>query len=207
MKLTGDDSMLILNACENVSFLATVLFIKNLIKIISYIIPAILVLVVSIDLSKAVMANSDADMKRAQKIATKRIIIALVIFFVPILVEASFNIIGDKAGSWTSCYNNATREKVNELAKTKADKEADKEKERQKTIEKTQKKQAEERSLREVSKTTQTTNSNGTSGTPSEVCSNCATSEKIAQTAELLAWPYNTSPTKKYQHNYPKYKH
>ena len=65
--------MLILNICEKASFLATVLFFKKLVHIISIILPIILVLFVTIDLAKAVMANDESQMKQAQHLLIKRI--------------------------------------------------------------------------------------------------------------------------------------
>lgn len=108
--------MFILNACTNASFLATVLFIKKLVKIISVIIPVLLVLFVTIDIAKAVVASDDNQIKKAQSIAIKRIIYALIIFFVPILVNAAFNILDNNGVEGLSCYNNAEDEVVEALA-------------------------------------------------------------------------------------------
>lgn len=122
------------SACESASFLATLLFIKNIIKIISYIVPAILILLVSIDITKAVIANSDDEIKRTQKLAIKRIIAALIIFFVPIVVEVSFNMLGDAGGTWKVCYDNASDEVVSGLVEAENAKLIQKEKDRQEMI-------------------------------------------------------------------------
>lgn len=128
--------MFILEAvCEDASFLATLLFIKNLVKIVSYVVPALLVLLITIDITKAVIANSDDDMKQAQKIAIKRIIAGLIIFFVPLIVETSFSLLGDKGTSWTSCYTNATNNVVDALVQAENERLIAKEADRKKLIE------------------------------------------------------------------------
>ncbi len=110
--------MLILtNSCEDVSFLGAVLFIKNLILIIAIIVPIILVVLLSLDLAKAIVAGDEEQMKNAQHHAFKRIIYALVIFFVPIVVNGVFTSLGANGVDSLDCYNNATSEKIAELEK------------------------------------------------------------------------------------------
>ena len=100
--------MFILDACSNVSVLGTILFIKKLVKIISIVVPVLLVLFVSIDFAKAVMASNDDDMKRAQSLAIKRIIAGLIIFFIPLIVDIAFTTLSDKGAAGLSCYENAS---------------------------------------------------------------------------------------------------
>lgn len=128
--------MLILeiSACDSFSVLGTVLFIKNIIKILSYIVPAILILLVSIDLARAVVANSDDDIKSIQKLAIKRLIAGLIVFFVPLIVETSFSLIENTGSSWTKCYNNATDDVVETLAKADKEKLVKEEKQRKALI-------------------------------------------------------------------------
>ena len=114
--------MLLLDSkiCMDASFLATVLFIKKIVGIIVILIPIALVLFVTIDLTKAVIANDDNQMKTAQKLAIKRIIYAAVIFLVPTLINATFNMLG-KEVEGLACYSNATEENVNTLTEAKKD--------------------------------------------------------------------------------------
>lgn len=109
--------MLILESsiCMNASFLATVLFIKKIIEIIIIIIPIALILLVTIDMAKAVMANDDNEIKKAQNLAIRRIIYAVVIFLVPTVIDATFNLLG-KEIEGLSCYSNATEENVDKLS-------------------------------------------------------------------------------------------
>ena len=65
----------------------------NLLKIF---IPIILIILGIIDLAKAVMANEEKEMKESQKRLIKRIIYALVVFFVISLVQLIFKSIPAK---------------------------------------------------------------------------------------------------------------
>lgn len=74
------------------SFTVTVV---NLLKIF---IPIILVIYGMIDLSKAVMANDDKVMKEAQTKLIKRIVYAIVIFFVVAVVQLVFGKLAEAGG-------------------------------------------------------------------------------------------------------------
>ena len=145
--------MYILDVCNDISILGVILFIKKLLSIISYIVPAILVLLITIDFTKAVMASNDDDIKKAQHLSIKRIIAGLIVFFVPLIVETSFSFLENVGTSWASCYNAATEEKVQSLMNEAKSIEEAKEKERQtgisKTLETRKKKQEEDKLLRE----------------------------------------------------------
>lgn len=181
--------MLILaSACESASFLATVLFIKKLVKVLSYIVPAILILLVSIDFAKAVIASNDDDIKRAQKLAIKRIIAGLIVFFIPLLVEASFNMLGNNGKTWLACYNNSTDAVVNALVKAENAKLIKNEKDRQEMIKAAKKsKEAERKKIDELREKARQNGGNSAAN---------ATAEKIAATAETAAWPLGTPKSK-----------
>ena len=118
------------SACESSSVVGTILFIKKIMKIISIVIPVILVLLLTIDFTKAVIANDENDMKQAQSMAIKRIIYALIVFFVPIIVDASFNLVG-RSFNTLKCYRNATDEKVKELRQKEQQEEEQRKREQQ----------------------------------------------------------------------------
>ena len=127
------DNMYILEVCNNLSTLGVILFIKKLLKIISIIVPVLLVLLVSIDFSKAVIASDDNEMKKVQSLAVKRILIALAVFFIPIIIETTFSLT-DKTSGWIGCYNNAEDSVVETLAQADKEKLIQKESERQALI-------------------------------------------------------------------------
>lgn len=130
---------MVLSVCTEASFLATVLFIKKLIKVLTIIVPVILILLLSVDIAKAVIAGNDEQIKKAQKLAIKRLIYALLVFFVPIIVNSCFKMLGNRGVEGLSCYNNADDDTVDLLVQAEKEKLSLKEDEIQKTIEEFQK--------------------------------------------------------------------
>ena len=79
-------------------------------------IPIILLLLGTIDLGKAVLSSEDKEVKAAQSRLIKRILYAVVIFFMTTIVSLVFNIVADYsdddslesgAKSWLTCWNAA----------------------------------------------------------------------------------------------------
>ena len=69
-----------------------------------------------LDLGKAVMASKEDEIKNAQKMLIKRAIYAVAIFFVVLIVNAVFNLVGGNTGdqeianetaSWKTCWDQA----------------------------------------------------------------------------------------------------
>lgn len=78
-------------------------FIGHIFRIIQIAIPIIIILMGSIDLVKAVVAQKDDEMKKAQSILIKRLIYGVIIFFVPMIASFIVNLVG---GNTTSpCLN------------------------------------------------------------------------------------------------------
>ena len=115
--------MFILEAsmCENASFLSTVYYIKNIIFIISIMIPIVLVVLLTLDLARAVVAGDENRMKEAQNHAIKRILYSVIIIVVPIVVNAVFTTLGKGGVDGLDCYNNATKEKIVKLIESCVD--------------------------------------------------------------------------------------
>lgn len=130
------------SACTDPSVLATILFIKKLIRILCVIAPAVLIVLLTIDIAKSVAAGDDNELKRAQKLSAKRIIYALIIFFIPILVNGVFGLLSSVKVAGSTCYTNATDEKIETLMNEQKDKEKAKQEEKEKDIEKTKEEQA-----------------------------------------------------------------
>lgn len=72
---------------------------KDVYLAIEIAIPALVVLLCTVDIARAVIAQDEKDMKAAQATAIKRVIIGLVIFFVPIVLDLIFNLIGVANGT------------------------------------------------------------------------------------------------------------
>ena len=129
------DNMFILetSACTSSSVLATILFIKKLTKVLSIIVPAILIVLLSIDFVKAVIASDDEQIKRAQKLALKRIVYGVVIFFIPMIVNVSFSLLDSKDVS-KSCFSNADDIVVSTLREAETQRIIEKQSERNELI-------------------------------------------------------------------------
>ena len=109
--------MLFLNACDTLR--PVIRLIKfGVIPLIQAGIIVVLIVLLIIDLGKAVTAGKEDEIKSAQKLAIKRLIYAVVVFLVPWIVNIAFGLldntenIEDPEGSHTSalsCYANEKR--------------------------------------------------------------------------------------------------
>lgn len=103
--------MLFLNTCEDMA---------PIIRLIKYgVLPTlyigigivILVLVI-IDIAKAIIAGEDKEVKAAQKSAIRRVIYGVAIFFVVVMINLVFNLLtssgsvsAEDAPTWYDCYS------------------------------------------------------------------------------------------------------
>lgn len=69
-------------------------------------VPVLLIVFGMLDLGKAVMAQKEDEIKKAQGVFVKRIIAAALVFFVVVIVQTVFNLVGgaDKKDIW-NCVN------------------------------------------------------------------------------------------------------
>lgn len=89
--------------------------IKNgLIPLIQIGIPIILIILGMIDLGKAVLASKEDEIKTAQKMLIKRAIYAIAVFFVVLIVQVVFGLLGtagddygDQGNNWLECWNDS----------------------------------------------------------------------------------------------------
>lgn len=86
-------------------------FIGQIIYIIRIVIPVIIILLGTLDLGKAVMAGEDKKIKEAQKTFISRIIYGVAIFFIFVIVEVIFGLLGveTKEGDSKICWDCATK--------------------------------------------------------------------------------------------------
>ena len=85
---------------------------KGIIPLIEVGIPIILIVLGMLDLGKAVVASKEEEIKSAQKVLIKRAIYAIAIFFVVLIVNLVFGLLGtagsdyeEQGMSWTKCWN------------------------------------------------------------------------------------------------------
>lgn len=69
-------------------------FVRLLVNTVKVVVPIILIAVGIIDLAKAVTANDDKVMKEATSKLIRRIVYAILIFFVVAIVQLVFNVLG-----------------------------------------------------------------------------------------------------------------
>ncbi|MBQ7140301.1 MAG: hypothetical protein IJO32_02215 [Bacilli bacterium] len=81
-------------------------FIGHIINIIQIAIPVLIIVMGTIDLVKAVVAQKPDEMKKAQSILIKRLIIGVVIFFVPMIVKFLIGMVdGNNDNACIDCLN------------------------------------------------------------------------------------------------------
>ena len=88
--------------CGDLSQIITLL--KNVIKLIQWGIPMVLILFGMIDLGKAVMAGKEDEMKKATSTLIKRVIYAVAVFLVVTIVTFAMGLVG--SSDWKDCWNN-----------------------------------------------------------------------------------------------------
>ena len=83
---------------------------KNVVKLIQFGVPIILIIYGMMDLGKAVMAGKEDEMKKAQSTLIKRVIYAVAVFLVVTIVMFVMNIVaeantGGDTDSWWECWS------------------------------------------------------------------------------------------------------
>ncbi len=105
------DIFLIADACEGLRPIVSV--VKALFNIIKILVPIALLIMGVIDLSKAVLASDDKEIKAAESKLVKRAIAAVAVFFAVTLVDVIMGIVGKgeegsdgaTSASWSACWN------------------------------------------------------------------------------------------------------
>lgn len=107
-------NMIVEVTCSNLGFILRM--VNYLFKIMQWVIPILLIVLVTIDFLKVMAGSADEKAKNeAMARVGKRIVYAVIIFLVPILVKLIFRVIGNariggysgasSPNSWVSCFN------------------------------------------------------------------------------------------------------
>ena len=115
--------------CDTSSVLKVILFISELINIVRIVVPIGLIVIVSVDIAKNVISNNDSDMSKNISIALKRVLMAIIIFFIPTIVDFANSLVLDLGDenitvSYLDCLENANEKyisKMEEEEKTEKD--------------------------------------------------------------------------------------
>ena len=98
--------------CGGADILRVIKFVFILLRLVNWIVPMALIVIISIDFGKNVMANKEDEMKKNVSIVVKRIILCIALFFVMPIVEFVIGMLGDTASSgdksWLDCIEIAT---------------------------------------------------------------------------------------------------
>ena len=106
---------ILLKACENPDILRIIYLAKKILNIVFIIIPVALVVFIIMDLFKNVTnGDNDKTVKDNNKIAIKRLIYAILLFFVPTIVTVVMNLLSAVGitSEYKQCIDNATKEKI-----------------------------------------------------------------------------------------------
>ncbi len=95
--------------CGGAEILKVIKFIWTLLDIVLFIVPIGLIVMISIDLAKNVIAGKEDEMKKNFNIAIKRIIFCIFLFLVEPICSFAIDLLGDTADmGWATCVNIAT---------------------------------------------------------------------------------------------------
>jgi len=105
--------------CGSLTILKVVYFIKIILQIVFIVVPVGLIVIMMIDLVKAVTAKDENDQKKIIALTVKRVLFAVALFFVPTIVALFMNML-DYLGAtdYKVCYDNATSTKIEEVEST-----------------------------------------------------------------------------------------
>lgn len=90
-----------------------ILLLKNVIKLLQWGIPMVLILFGMVDLGKAVMAGKEDEMKKAQGTLIKRCVYAVAVFLVVTIVTFVMGLVGST--NWKECWNNVGSSNVSDV--------------------------------------------------------------------------------------------
>ena len=90
------------------------MFAKELLRIIFFAIPIGLIVLISFDLAKNVISGKVDDMQKNLNVALKRVVMAVIVFFIPSIVGFAINGLGNNDIGYFNCITNANKDKIAE---------------------------------------------------------------------------------------------
>ena len=88
-------------------------FVKKLMNVIFFIVPMILIVMLSLDFFKSVISKTNEDMRKNIILAIKRIIVAILLFLVPTLINTTMSVLTYAGVKGAAYYNLAIEENLN----------------------------------------------------------------------------------------------
>lgn len=131
--------LLDLAKCGPSGVLKVVYFFKLILDFLFILIPIVLIVLLTIDISKAVISGDEGTQKKAIKLGSKRLLYAIIVFCVPYIVSLVNLVLGDLGVDYSACYYDITLDAIKQL---EADEKAEEEAKKAARIEKLKKEQA-----------------------------------------------------------------
>lgn len=175
----------LLSVCQESYMLRIFYIIKVAIQAICIAVPIILIVIVSIDLAKNLLAKNKDAITESFGTIVKRLLAAIIVFLIPTFVSLLCNMIGSKSLSYIECYQNAN---PTTIAQYKSQEDAKRAAELAAKAAERDKKIAERNQTIEKNQTKANTSSSG---------------NKISETAIELSWPKGSSSKAKYSGGKP----
>ena len=96
--------------CGGAESLRVMSFITKIFDIVFILVPIFLIVLISIDFFKNVIAQKEDDMSKNLNLAIKRIIMCVGLFLVPTIIYAVMNLLGDAGVEYAECIEIARTE-------------------------------------------------------------------------------------------------
>ena len=90
----------LVNFCDDLG--PVISLVKNVVKLLQWGIPMVLILYGMLDLGKAVMAGKEDEMKKDQNTLIKRVVYAVTVFLVVTIVTFAMGLVGST--EWKDCW-------------------------------------------------------------------------------------------------------
>lgn len=101
-----------LSVCTNSNILSVISLVKSILEIICTIIPIILMVMITADISKLVINPDDKNQRTVMKLIGGRTIAAIAIFFMPTIINIITSNLGTTNLAEMSCWKNANTETI-----------------------------------------------------------------------------------------------
>jgi hypothetical protein len=107
--------MLIMGICDNASVLSVIRVVKIIITIIKVVVPIVLIVSLMINYLSAVKSNDFDALNKTNKSMVTKIIAAMLVFYIPTLINVVSDISSFDSDNYTKCISNATKEHIDEI--------------------------------------------------------------------------------------------
>ena len=101
--------------CGGDEVLKVIKFAMEMVDLVCFIVPIVLIVMIVIDFSKSVIANNEGDMTKNLQMVIKRIVMCVGLFIVPVIVRAVIFLLGNLGVDYVSCIDKARNTDFSQL--------------------------------------------------------------------------------------------